>query len=170
MNTADLRAMKDDLDVAALNYSETLNRIAANLIDNGDRAYAGDLLVADRVSRGQLARVQHWLSSLVQEDEKEPGPARRAPGRKRAPTGAGEHRHKYNDRGVCGLLINGALCGAVRQRKARGAEPEPASAVLPRVGLPAGYRAPVPAPVDDDGEDVYSRGTMGGSSTTERAR
>lgn len=173
MNPAELLAMKHDLDTLRVNVSETFTRIADRLIDDGETGVGGALLVLERSSRKDFADVMGWFAQATAAADPPGTPARRGGERKRAPKGQGEHRHKYNERGVCGLLVNGALCGAPRQRTAKGsakpaaAPPSPEARTVPIAFT--GYGKGTPPPPDGD-EDRFAGGAFGSSSTTERGR
>lgn len=170
MTMDELRAMKDELDALGINLSETLQRCANKLIMHRETASAGALLVFERISSQHIGNALHWLSArLAVEPEPAKQPAKRAPAGKRAPKGQGEHRHKFNEAGVCDLMSHGVQCGAKRQRAPKGAAAAKPDAAARTLSLPAPpFHSAVPRPIGDDVPDRFDGGAFGSSSTSER--
>ena len=173
MNAPELLALKHDLDTLRVNFSETLNRAATALIRSGESGAAGRLLVFDRIGAEHFGDLFYWFAQRVPADEPAEKPAAKRAKGTRAPKGSGEHRHKYNDRDVCGILVNGALCGAKRQRAPKGGEKPAAPSAEARTGalaFPGGGNADRHPPIGPHGEDPFAQGAFGSSSATERNR
>jgi hypothetical protein len=158
MTPDEIRAMKSDLDVAALNFRELLSRQAHKLMLHRENAQAGALFVFERLVYQHAGNVLGWYVSaapMATEDK----PAKRAAGGKRAPKGQGAHRHKFNEAGKC-------ACGAERQRAPKGSA-KPLDAAARTAPLPLGGGG-VPRPIGDDVPDKFDGGAFGSSSARER--
>lgn len=157
---------REDFETAARNFRSHLDALAARLMGAGLTAAAGPVLVLERqVYYGangiSLALMSVLPAAPAESDEPERRP--RAGNRQRAPKGQGSHRHKFGPDGKC-------ACGAERQRAPKGsgraaAPVDRAPGVLPGTGLPAGYRAPMPA---DEADDPFADGNMGSSGVVRR--